>query len=417
MANSLDRPKSQLQLVDSRAQTAGITEEKPFRLGYRPWLDGLRGCAILLVLAYHLHLIPGGSFGVDIFFVLSGFLITSLLAEEWRSHGSISLPRFYLRRLLRLFPALLTLLLVGFVYTLLFRPTGEAAAYRKEMVVAVCYVSNWPSLHRTAMSVLGHTWSLSVEEQFYLIWPMLLFVMLRAKLAPRTIILVVLAGILGSASLRAVLFSMRPPAGPERQSLVMRLYAGLDTRADALLMGCLVGLLATGGLLPRSPQSRRPPRLRSFQAAIRAGALVSALALSYLFSHACFNHHQYFYGMYTVVALMVAVIIVCLLTAPPRLALRVLESGVLVGVGRISYGLYLFHIPVIHWLRLPSRQLGWTAPGKTLLATGVSFAAALISFYLVERPCLLLKLRLHSPESRTPTSIQDEAALPVQVAA
>src|SRR5437773_383793 len=101
-ALSLDRP--------SRPGTT--TAPTAFRLGYRPWLDGLRGIAVLLVLAFHLHLIPGGSFGVDVFFVLSGFLITSLLVEEWQRHRSISLPRFYLRRGLRLLPAFVTVLLL-----------------------------------------------------------------------------------------------------------------------------------------------------------------------------------------------------------------------------------------------------------------------------------------------------------------
>jgi len=385
----------------------GTTHETtPFHLGYRPWLDGLRGCAILLVLAFHLQFIPGGSFGVDVFFVLSGFLITSLLVEEWQRRGSISLPRFYLRRGLRLLPAFVTLLLVGFFYTLLFQPEAEAAAYRKEMVVAACYVMNWPTLHHIPVSVLGHTWSLSVEEQFYLIWPLLLSVMLRVRLSPRTISLVVLAGIIGSASLRAGLFSMRPPSGPERETLVMRLYTGLDTRADSLLIGCLVGLLATWQLLPRT---------RFFQVAITAAALVSVVGLGYIFSHASLDHHQYYYGGYTVIALMVAVIIVRLLIAPSRFASWILESRVLVGVGRISYGLYLFHAPLIYWFGLT--RMGWAAPGNTLLAASLSLTAALISFYLIERPCLRMKLRLHSPGSDTPARVPDERAPSWKVAA
>jgi peptidoglycan/LPS O-acetylase OafA/YrhL len=375
-------------------QTAGTAQEPtPFHLGHRRWLDGLRGLAVLLVLAFHLHLVPGGSFGVDVFFVLSGFLITSLLVEEWRRRGSISLKRFYLRRGLRLLPAFLTLLLLGFLYTLVFRATDEADGFRKEMVVAVCYLTNWPALHHNAMATLGHTWSLSVEEQFYLIWPMLLYGMLRARLTPRTIILVVLVGILGSASLRVVLFEMRPPPGPERALTIARLYMGLDTRADALLIGCLVGLLTTWERLPTS---------RFFHVAIKSGALVSTAGLAYVFFLSCFDHHLYYYGLFTMVALMVAVILVRLLTASSRLSSGVLESGALVGVGRISYALYLFHVPIIHWLR--PAQLGWTAPANTLLVTGLSFAAAMISYYGIERPCLRLKLRLQSPGSGSPTS-------------
>src|SRR5260370_41474996 len=102
VAGSFDRPNSHV----ADGGTAGNPEEPtPFRLGHRPWLDGLRGLAVLLVLAFHLNLVSGGSFGVDLFFVLSGFLITSLLVEEWRRRGSISLTRFYLRRGLRLLSA------------------------------------------------------------------------------------------------------------------------------------------------------------------------------------------------------------------------------------------------------------------------------------------------------------------------
>jgi peptidoglycan/LPS O-acetylase OafA/YrhL len=397
MANASDQ--SNRHPTDSG--TGDVTDEaRPFHLGYRRWLDGLRGVAILLVLGFHVELISGGSFGVDIFFVLSGFLITSLLVEEWGRRGSISLRHFYLRRGLRLLPAFLTLLLVGFLYNLLFQPTEEAALYRKEMVLAACYLSNWHTLHCTDMGALSHTWSLSVEEQFYLIWPLLLYGMLRMRLAPRTILPVVLAGILASASLRTVLFSFRPPDVPGRWLLTMRLYTGLDTRADALLTGCLVGLLATGKLLPRS---------RFFQVASGAGALISAGVLGYVFWHAVFYHHLYFYGLYTLVALMVAVILVRLLIAPSRLASWVLESRILVGVGRISYGIYLWNTPIIHWLR-PAR-LGWTAPMTTSLAAGLSFAAAALSFYLIERPCLRMKLRCQSAGSDTPKGVVS----PVQV--
>src|SRR5579885_2477102 len=145
-----------------------------FHLGYRPWLDGLRGLAILAVFVYHLQLITGGFLGVDVFFVLSGFLITSLLLEEWQRRGTISFPRFYMRRALRLLPAFFAFLLACFVYIVIFRP-DEVAAFRKEALVAACYVSNWPTLHQVPMPTLGHAWSLSLEEQFYFLWPLLLY--------------------------------------------------------------------------------------------------------------------------------------------------------------------------------------------------------------------------------------------------
>src|SRR6266700_848849 len=153
-----------------------------FHLGYRRWLDGLRGLAILMVLAFHLGFVPGGFLGVDVFFVLSGFLITTLLAEEWQARGSISLKHFYLRRALRLLPALAVLLTVCALAKLLTRPWSETVAFGKEIVGVAGYLANWPSLHGVPMRTLGYTWSLSVEEQFYLLWPILFLGMLRLGL-------------------------------------------------------------------------------------------------------------------------------------------------------------------------------------------------------------------------------------------
>jgi peptidoglycan/LPS O-acetylase OafA/YrhL len=134
-----------------------------FRLGYRPALDGLRGVAALLVMSFHFQ-IPGwsgGFLGVDVFFVLSGFLITSLLLEEWQRSGTVCLRRFFLRRALRLFPALVLVLLV----------TAPFVSYRWPLV-ALGYVANWALAFKfVTFGPISHVWSLSVEEQFYLIWP------------------------------------------------------------------------------------------------------------------------------------------------------------------------------------------------------------------------------------------------------
>jgi peptidoglycan/LPS O-acetylase OafA/YrhL len=354
-----------------------------FHLGYRRWLDGLRGVAILSVLAFHLGLLPGGSLGVDIFFVLSGFLITTLLAEEWQSRGSIRLRAFYLRRGLRLLPAFLTLLVILTLSSLWIPSVEGARARRAEVIVAGCYIANWPALHQTGMPTLGHTWSLSVEEQFYLLWPLLLCTMLRLKWSRRRILLCVGTAILISAAHRMVLYDLHRTPGPEKAANVLRLYMGLDTRADSLLVGCLVGLLASWSLLPRS---------RRFVFWSGIAALGSGAALSYLSVNRCLDHSQYYHGLFTAAALMVGVIIVRLLSGPSRLGSVLLESSPLVGSGRISYGLYLFHVPIIYWLH--PAGLGWRYPLMTLLVVGLTTAAALLSYYGIERPCLRLKDRL-----------------------
>jgi peptidoglycan/LPS O-acetylase OafA/YrhL len=358
-----------------------------FHLGYRPWLDGVRGLAILIVLAGHLRLVSGGFLGVDIFFVLSGFLITSLLVEEWELRRSISLKRFYVRRALRLLPAFYTLLLICYLSTRFFRPE-ELVTFRQEMIVAACYVANWPTLHQTILPTLGHTWSLSLEEQFYLLWPLILYGLLRSGISRGRILLLVCAGIIGSAALRIALYRLNHDAGLENLFNVIRLYSGLDTRADALLTGCLVGLLATWELLPKT---------RGFLILMRAGSVASVAGLGYMVFHSCLEHAPFYYGLFTLVALLVAVVLVRSLSAPLGLVSLVLEFPPLVGIGRISYALYLFHVPIIHWLR--PAGLGWRFPGQTLLAASLSITAAVISYYGIERPCLRLKQRLRVAEA------------------
>jgi peptidoglycan/LPS O-acetylase OafA/YrhL len=371
--------------MESPGQTAAV-----FHLGYRPWLDGLRGVAILLVLAFHLGLLPGGSLGVDVFFVLSGFLITTLLVEEWQNQRAISLKNFYLRRALRLLPAFLTLLLICFLSSLFLESAEAVTARRREILVAGCYIANWPLLHGTGMELLGHTWSLSVEEQFYLLWPMLLLGMLRLRLSRPVILTLVGVGVIASASLRLVLYRLHCGTPAEKGANIIRLYMGLDTRADALLVGCLIGLLVAWSLLPES---------QCFTFWTGATSIVSVAVLGYLAWNRCLDHSQYYHGLFTGVALMVAVLMVRLLQAPSGPGLALLESRPLVGVGRISYGLYLYHIPVIHWLRAGSPRLGWT---ETILAAGLTFAAALLSSIVIERPCLRLKERIR-PGTRAAT--------------
>ncbi|HWB13242.1 MAG TPA: acyltransferase [Pirellulales bacterium] len=357
----------------------GLEGAGGFRLGYRRWLDGLRGLAILSVLAFHLGLLPGGSLGVDVFFVLSGFLITALLVEEWQWCGTISLRAFYLRRGLRLLPAFLALLLVLFLSSFWMPSAAEAGARRSEVLVAGCYVANWPAIHQTAMPTLGHTWSLSVEEQFYLLWPMLLYGMLRLTWSRRRILLLVCTGIFASAACRMVLYFL-DRTSPEKAATVLRLYMGLDTRADTLLVGCLVGLLASWDLLPRSER---------FVSWVRVASLASVASLIYITRHRCLDHAQFYYGLFTAVALMVGCVVVHMLLRPSRLGSLLLECPPLVYIGRLSYGIYLFHIPVISWLG--PTELGWGHPTKTLTVVGLTSVAAILSYLCIERPCLRLK--------------------------
>jgi peptidoglycan/LPS O-acetylase OafA/YrhL len=365
--------------------------EAVFHLGHRRWLDGLRGVAILLVLGCHLGLLPGGFLGVDVFFVLSGFLITSLLLEEWQSTGNIRLKQFYLRRALRLLPAIIVLLVFCGLSILWLPSARERWARCREIAVAACYLSNWPMLHHTEMPILGHTWSLSVEEQFYLLWPVLLCGMLRLRLPRRWVLLLVCCGIGASAVQRLELLHWYQSHGTNRIAILFRLYRGLDTRADALLSGCLLGLLAAGDLLPKSR------RLIRWMGAV---SLIFLIYLGYLARYSNLYDPSFYYGLFTAVALLTTIVLARLLSAPAPLATRILESAPLVGTGRISYALYLYHAPIFYALIVGYLILGlptnsnWGYAALSFLALGLSYLAAVLSYYLIERPCLRLKDRV-----------------------
>jgi peptidoglycan/LPS O-acetylase OafA/YrhL len=366
----------------------------PGSLGHRRWLDGMRGVAIILVLLYHVFLIPGGFLGVDVFFVVSGFLITTVLAEEWRRRGAISLRRFYWRRALRLFPALVALLLASYLYAEVFLPREAVRAFRRELLVCAAYVSNWVHLHGVSVLTLGHTWSLALEEQFYVLWPLALLLMLRLRLSRPLILAVVAAGVVASVTVRLVLFRLhrlRHLTWPEDTAGLLRLYMGLDTRADALLVGCFLGLLFAWGLLPQS---------RNFRLASGAVALAGAGLVAHLSLTGNMGLHLLYYGGFTLVALAVAAAIAHLL-AGGRWAAAALGFGPLPWIGRISYSLYLVHVPVIAWVRpdwlCNPAALGRGHLGNTLIALGLMFAAAVVSYYGIERPFLRLKDRLAEP--------------------
>jgi peptidoglycan/LPS O-acetylase OafA/YrhL len=359
-----------------------------FRLGYRPALDGLRGVAILLVLAVHSlpWLVPGGFLGVDVFFVLSGFLITALLAQEWQRTGSIDFKAFYLRRALRLLPALAVLLVVCLGYSALFLSRDDFLVTGRSAAGALCYYSNWRVAFHPHNDMLMHTWSLSVEEQFYLLWPLVLGGMLWRGFSRRLILLLVALAATASAACRLALL--------EGGCHPHRLYMFTHTHADGLLAGCLVGLAACWGLLPRSRRART---------ALRAAALAAVLFLAWNALHIG-NYHPYLYRSgFTLLAGSGAAVLAALLCDPPRALARVLEAPALVWVGRRSYGFYLWHLPVLQrcardipfipklyeWVGGEGYQFCWF-----LLSCSISLGAAALSYRWVEQPFLRWKDRL-----------------------
>jgi peptidoglycan/LPS O-acetylase OafA/YrhL len=343
-------------LTDARPSDAlpveGSGERAPFRLGHRRALDGLRGVAVLAVLAFHgeVPIARGG-----------GFLITSLLYEEWRRTGAIRLRAFYARRELRLLPALLVLLVALLVYAMNNPWLDQRRRLLAEIVFTLLYVANWAQAFELVppLDFLSHAWSLAIEEQFYLVWPLALLLLLRARIRPPRAIALLALGIVASALLRAHLW--------HGVGSFPRVFFGSDTRADAPLIGCLLGLALAWWGLPISWTGRLLARATAAVASV--GLLALAMRASWLAS--------YMYdGGFTLVA--VAAVILGALSAPDGILGRVLATSVLVGLGRISYGVYLWHWPV--FLALRPEVVGWGAVPTAILRLTTTLAVAGVSF-------------------------------------
>ena len=335
-------------------------------------------------MAYHVGLIRGGFLGVDIFFVLSGFLITTLLADEWARSRRISLASFYARRALRLIPALVALVVVcdlavmviaRFYWQEVFVPVVFAMAYAS--VAALLYMTNWVAASGQTLWILGHTWSLSIEEQFYLVWPLCLLALLRWVRHRGAILALLLLGI-GASLLLKVAFVL---AGAP----LLRILFGLDTRFDELLIGCVVGVLASWGLLDGS---RRPSG--RLGAAVSAGA---ALILASMLWRAGWREPAMLGGGMSAAAAAAGVLIADMTARPEGWIASALGRQPFVGIGRISYGLYLWHFPLVYGCG--ALAVDGTPPNypRAALAIGLTFVIAGASYRWIEKPMLRIKRR------------------------
>ncbi|HLH46071.1 MAG TPA: acyltransferase, partial [Acidimicrobiales bacterium] len=233
-----------------------VAPRRPAGARYWPGLDGVRAIAIVAVVVYHLSpgALPGGFLGVDLFFVVSGYLITTLLTDEWRRQGTIELLRFWGRRVRRLYPAIAALVAVLVPVTALLDPRALAES-RLTIVAALVYLTNWWFIfHHVSYferfgppPLLVHLWSLAIEEQYYLIWPPLLVLLLRRR-RPARIALLALAGAAASALLMGLLYH---GAGS-----LDRVYYGSDTHAEGLLFGSALALVAPPTGFPASVDAR-----------------------------------------------------------------------------------------------------------------------------------------------------------------
>jgi peptidoglycan/LPS O-acetylase OafA/YrhL len=343
------------------------------RLGYRPALDGVRGIAIAIVVSFHAFGWPkAGTLGVDLFFVLSGFLITTLLLEEHSRSGRISVRAFYVRRARRLLRALFVMLFPflliagaaaifrGSVTSSLLRGLGAALTYTSNVVVAVD-----PS---SVPAALIHLWSLAAEEQFYIVWPLLLLVLVRRggiRLVGRVLIVLLVVAV--AYRLQLLL----------RGASVERIYYGPDTHADSLLIGCVVGCWFVRGHLPRFAFSAGA---RKVSIALSLGAVLSAAAL---LGHVPSRLAYELQLVPTVFAVAAGVFIVCAALGGSAIA-RGLSVGPLVFLGRISYSVYLWHLPLLVAFAGMDREFGL----RTVAAVVAAILVATASRYLIELPFL-----------------------------
>lgn len=344
-------------------------------LGQRPALDGVRALAIILVIVFHsgCPFLAGGFVGVDVFFVLSGFLITTILATEIQQSGTIHYGNFFARRLLRLVPALALLLSV---YLL---AASRGSNFRHHLTDAglAIYLADfsraWGWYGGGRPGLLGHTWSLAIEEQFYLVWPWALLLLFRVVRRPgnRIALVAILAASL--AAWRAVLF-LGLGASFER------VYNAPDTHADGLLIGCAVGLAFTAGRLTASASVGRwaPP-----------AAILGLLALSIAGNEAA-AWMVSFGGL--LASLMAAALIIALVCRPESLAARLFALAPVVYLGKVSYALYLWHHPVMKLFT--ERNYSWVA--TLAFGGGISLLAATASYRFVERPFLSMKRRFET---------------------
>jgi peptidoglycan/LPS O-acetylase OafA/YrhL len=337
-------------------------------------LNGVRGLAVLAVLALHAEFpVSGGYLGVDIFFVLSGFLITTLLLQEWATSGWISLRAFFIRRALRLFPALAAVLaafaVVSFgLYAFGSQGPGELQKSLTSIGYGAGYVANVVRGFGGTDPIadpLGHLWSLAAEEQFYLFWPVTLLACLALRARPRTLVWVLVGAICLVAAHRVQLLLGGPP--------VRRLIFGPDTHADPILVGCLAGVAYTSGLVPAAVRS---PRIRPYLCAI-ATLIVWTMVMIGPPPFILFTVGLPLFELAT------ATVILCLLLEPSLLVGRLLSWRPVVSVGRVSYGLYLWH-PIV-FLLIP---VAGVAPTLAL-----TFLVAYGSYRFIEAPFLRRKRR------------------------
>ncbi len=392
------------QVASESASTAAAPDSSPaervespgtrLRGGRVTGLDGLRAVAVLAVMLYHAGVswIPGGMLGVDVFFVISGFLITSLLVDERARSGRISLGNFWLRRVRRLLPAVVLLLCFVAVTWGLFLH-DDVYSLRNDILAALGYSANWWFASSgqgyfaayAAPSPVLHLWSLSVEEQFYLFWPLVVTALLaRGRRVGRWAA--------GGAVLAAIATLAQSLAGIWTD----RLYYGTDTRAAPLLVGAALGAWYT----------TRPAHFRlsvRAKVAVQIAGAVAAAGVLWAFGNVDGQSTSLYRGGFLLLAIAVAGVIASVSLAPAGPLSRALSVSPVRYIGRISYGLYLWHWPL--FLLLNHARTGLSGRELLALRFAATFVIAVLSFHLVEQPIRERRWSLPRPRITAPVAL------------
>ncbi len=364
------------------------------RLAYLPWgwtgSTPSRSWPSMMATTVASRTWPAEFMGVDTFFVISGFLITSLLIGEWRQTLTIKLGAFWARRARRLLPALLMMLLFVAFFASVIVSKGTYGALRLDALSTLLYVSNWHFIlvnsnyfnETAASSPLLHTWSLAVEEQFYLIWPLVVLGVMYFTRSLKALFALCVAAAIGTAVWMDVVYNNGVNTN--------RAYLGTDTRSQCLFIGCALAV----GLVLAAQRGQGQGRLAPGElwrpanpvglAVCGALGIVGAVAAVVIWTLTTAGSSFPYGGGFFLIGLAVGSVILSVVAAPRSIVPRVLSLTPIRYVGRISYGLYIWHWPIFVWLNHERTGLiGWQL---FVVRVVVTFAVSVVSFHLVERP-------------------------------
>ena len=357
--------RSVLETLGLAGKPSSPTRSYP--LGYLAALDGMRGLMTLGVLCAHTRylLMPGAIVFMDIFFTMSGYLITGLLIAEYNKTKHIDFKAFYIRRLMRLYPALVVMLLTMLLVAAFF--SSEFGKRLIDAAVAFLYISNyWRAFDGPGLWYTTHTWSLSLEEQFYLLWPLTFAVLVRwFGLSWRTV---------GTVLVLAVGFWAWRAWLTYDGATIQRLYNSFDTRADSLLIGCALAIAL------KLVDLSQYPRVST----VLAWSLLPLGLYAFWCGQTFHDNMRWYYYMSPLTGSIPGAIAIAAITLPRRTFMHAFyELPAFVFCGRICYGLYIWHYPIFSVLR-GEFQLRYFF--VFLIGWPLAFAAAIASYYWIERP-------------------------------